>query len=121
MQERVMTRQLVVPVLAMGALAGCSLAPTYQQPRTAPPPAAYVEAGDWQPAHPAQLAPRGPWWQLFGDRDLNSLEQQLPAANQNLAAAFARLQQARAELRFVRSDYFPTVSAAAGASRQRTS
>lgn len=115
-----MKRQLVVPVLAMGALAGCSLAPPYQPPRTDPPPA-YVEAGDWQPARPAELEPRGPWWQLFADSELNSLEEQLPAANQDLAAALARLEQARAAVRFVRSGYFPTVSAAAGASRERTS
>jgi NodT family efflux transporter outer membrane factor (OMF) lipoprotein len=119
MQERVMIRQLIVPVLAMGVLAGCSLAPPYQQPRTDPPPPAYT--GDWHPAHPAELEPRGAWWQLFADPELNSLEQQLPATNQNLAAAFARLEQARAEVRFVRSGYFPTVSAAAGASRERTS
>jgi len=42
-------------------------------------------------------------------------------ANQNLKAAFARLQQARAATRIARADLFPTLTAGASAARSRTS
>jgi outer membrane protein, multidrug efflux system len=116
-----MKLQLAVYALVSGGLTACSLAPPYHEPTTETPPPAYKETGDWQQARPADDEPRGPWWQVFHDSQLDSLEQQVTSVNQNLRAAFARLQQARAEVRFTRASYFPTVTATAGAARQRTS
>jgi outer membrane protein TolC len=65
--------------------------------------------------------PRGNWWQLFSDPQLDALETEAAAANQNLKAAYARLQQARAETRIARADLFPTITASALAERARTS
>ena len=45
----------------------------------------------------------------------------MTTSNQNLKAAFARLEQARAQMRYVRASYLPTVTASVGASRTRTS
>ena len=106
---------------AAAALAACSLAPPYRTPVTAPPAASYKEAAGWKPAEPADSQPRGPWWNIFHDGQLDSLEAQVTTSNQNLKAAFARLEQARAQVRYVRADYLPTVTASAGASRTRTS
>jgi len=104
-----------------GALAACNFAPTYQTPETAPPPQAYREAGDWKQAQPADAQPRGPWWSLYADPQLDALQAKVTDANQDLKAAFARLQQARAEVRMQRADLFPTVTAGPGVTRSRTS
>jgi NodT family efflux transporter outer membrane factor (OMF) lipoprotein len=106
---------------AAATLAACSLAPVYKTPVTAEPAVSYKEVTGWKPAQPADTLPHGPWWNLFHDAQLDSLEAQVTSSNQNLKAAFARLQQARAQMRYVRASYLPTVTADAGASRTRTS
>lgn len=103
------------------ALSACSLAPHYERPGVPPPPPAYKEVGDWKIATPADTAPRGPWWQIFRDPDLDALEGQVTEANQNLRAALARLEGARAETRVARSGYFPSLDGAASATRTKTS
>jgi len=102
-------------------LGGCSLAPHYQRPATPAPAAAYGEPGEWQLAAPADNAPRGAWWTMFHDQELNGLESQVTTANQSLKAALARLEEARAQTRIARAGYFPMLSADASATRQRAS
>ena len=117
-----MKQQLLLFALsAAGALAGCSLAPVYVRPATAPPPDSYNEVGDWKLAQPADTQPRGPWWNVYRDGELDALEGRVTSSNQNLKAAFARLEQARAQMRYVRTNYLPTITASASASRYRTS
>src|SRR6266404_1584059 len=84
--------------LVASLLSACSLAPTYKPPATEEV-TRYKEAGDWAPAQPADGQQRGPWWEVFGDSKLNDLEAQLDAANPDLQAAVARLEQARAVAR----------------------
>ena len=103
------------------ALAGCSLAPHYERPATTPPPATYKEAGDWKVAAPADATARGHWWTMFQDPDLDALEEQLAQANQNLKAALARLEQARAQTRAARAALFPALTAQASATRGEAS
>jgi NodT family efflux transporter outer membrane factor (OMF) lipoprotein len=103
------------------ALAGCSLSPHYQRPSTQPPPAAYKEAGDWQLSAPADTGARGRWWTMFDDPDLDALEAQVTSANQNLKAALAQLEQARAQTRIAGSQWFPTLTAQATATRGEVS
>src|SRR5262249_56287262 len=55
------------------------------------------------------------------DPDLDALEAQVTEANQSLRAALARLQQARAQTRIARADWFPTLTAQATATRAHTS
>jgi outer membrane protein, multidrug efflux system len=111
-----------VATAAAGALlAACSFAPTYKVPETAPAPPAYKEIGDWKQAQPAEVQPRGPWWTQFGDPKLDELEDQVSSANQDLQAAVARLQEAKAEARVARADLFPTLTLGPSVSRQRAS
>jgi NodT family efflux transporter outer membrane factor (OMF) lipoprotein len=107
--------------LLLALPAGCSLSPHYQRPTVPAPPETYKEAGDWQPASPADTSPRGHWWSMFGDPDLDALEAQVSDANQSLKAAFATLAQARAQTRIARSAWFPTITAQADATRGETS
>ena len=67
--------------------------------------------GPWQAAAPKDAIPKGAWWQLFHDAELDQLEQELLQANQSLTAARDRLSQARSQARIASSAYFPAVSA----------
>ena len=101
------------------ALAGCSLAPDYHRPEVATP-AAYKEAGPWQPAG-TDVPAAGKWWQAFGDETLNGLEDRIENGNFTLAAAAARYEQARGLVRQARADLFPSVGVGADIERDRVS
>ncbi|TFW26225.1 efflux transporter outer membrane subunit [Massilia arenosa] len=104
-------------LLATAALtSACSLTPTYHTPTT-PQPAAFKEAGDWVPAAPADALERGPWWRLFNDPTLDSLMAQVDVSNQNVAAAVASYEQARALVQEARAAFFPAVSLNGSANR----
>jgi outer membrane protein, multidrug efflux system len=111
-------------VAALGAvvvlLAGCSLAPRYEPPRTTEV-AKFKEAGDWMPAAPSDAQSRGPWWQTFSDSRLDDLETELTAANPDLSAAVARFDQARAIAVQARSNVFPSLGLKASATRGKGS
>jgi NodT family efflux transporter outer membrane factor (OMF) lipoprotein len=99
---------------------GCTVGPGYKRP-TAQVPDAWKGAGPWQTAAPKDAIPKGAWWQIFHDAELDRLEQELLQANQSLAAAQDRLSQARALARVASAAYFPTLSADPNAQRQRIS
>ena len=65
-----MIRSAHLSLLAVTALAGCSLAPDYKPPAIATP-IAYKEAGPWVPAEPSDDLPRRDWWKDFGDPTLH--------------------------------------------------
>jgi outer membrane protein, multidrug efflux system len=106
------------PVLAVAA---CSFAPTYRVPSSAPPTSEYNEQGDWLRAQPLDDQSRGSWWTIFGDAQLDALEEKVKTSNQDLKVAFARWQEARATTRVARSGLFPTLNAGASAARVRVS
>jgi outer membrane protein, multidrug efflux system len=116
-----MRRSPAVILAVLAALSGCSLAPHYERPAMPTPPDTFKEAQDWKVAAPADTAPRGEWWQVFQEPELDALEAQVTAANQSLKAAFARLEQAKAQTRIERSALFPSLDANAGATRERVS
>ena len=82
---------------------------------------AYKEADGWKIAEPSDHLPRGQWWAIFGDPELDQLEEQVATANQNLKIAEARLREARALVRFNRAALFPTISTSVGAASVRDS
>jgi NodT family efflux transporter outer membrane factor (OMF) lipoprotein len=97
-------------------LNGCVVGPKYQRP-TAPIPPAYKENGNWKIAQPKDEKLGGNWWEIFGDPQLNTLEQQVNVSNQNLKAAAAQYQQALALLRYNRANYYPTLTTSPSATR----
>lgn len=113
--------RLAVLAGAAGLASACSFAPRYSRPATPAPPVVYQEADGWKTAQPADETRRGPWWEIYHDESLDALENQVTVSNQNLKAAFARLEQARAQTGIERSYLFPAVSAAARANRTRQS
>ena len=106
--------------VAAAGLAACSLAPAYRVPVT-PVPVAFMEAGPWVAAQPADLTPRGAWWAPYGDATLDTLERRVDTDNPTLAAALGRYDQAAAYLGQARSGLFPTVGLNADATRNRQS
>jgi NodT family efflux transporter outer membrane factor (OMF) lipoprotein len=98
-------------------LAGCNVGPNYHTP-PAPmtdfykeiTPAAYRTAGSWRTAQPSDEVQRGKWWTMFGDPELNELEDELTAANQNLKVAEATFRAARAAIGIQRAAQFPTIA-----------
>jgi len=70
-------------------------------------PETYKENAGWKVAQPRDELPRGRWWELYNDPQLNALEAQVDISNQNLAAAEANYRQALALIRVARAAYFP--------------
>ncbi|HEX3364145.1 efflux transporter outer membrane subunit [Phenylobacterium sp.] len=102
------------------ALTGCSLAPPYAPPQVTVPPA-YKEMGPWTPASPADAAPRGPWWTVYGDETLTGLEQKIETGNPDLALALARYDEARASLAQARASLVPELDVGGSATANRQS
>ncbi len=119
-------------VSALALLAGCKVGPDYKRPEATAIPTAYTGATNvvstdsgatnvWKVAQPQAQLPKGNWWEIFGDADLNDLERQASAANQQLKVALARLDEARAQMDVTRAGLFPNISLSGSYTRQRTS
>ena len=102
------------------SLTGCAVGPKYHRP-SAPSPPAYGEMRNWKTAQPSDQNLGGNWWEIFHDPQLNALELQVNVSNQNLKAAVAQYQEARAALRYARADYYPTITASPSATREKYS
>lgn len=75
----------------------------------------------WNSVAPADALARGEWWALYGDEALDRLERLALAANQDLRAAAARVEQSRAAAGLARGNYWPAVAANGVLTRERTS
>jgi len=119
-------------LLASGAaflllLSGCMVGPKYVKPDLPAPPS-FKEAanapqpgGGWKIAQPGDQTARGNWWEIFGDPQLNALEEQVDASNQTLKIAEANFRQARAAIRFNRASEAPAIGVSPGISTVRDS
>jgi multidrug efflux pump len=79
------------------------------------------ELGQWKVGQPLDNVPKGNWWEIFGDTNLNALEIEALQANQSLRAAVARVDEARATARVARADLLPSLYAEPSFNRQRYS
>lgn len=102
----------------MFLLTGCTLGPDYQKPDVAAP--AFKETSDWKKIRPASAVPRGSWWRVFGDSELNRLQDALAVSNNSLAAAEARYRQAQAVAAVASAALFPSINGNAAANRAQT-
>jgi multidrug efflux system outer membrane protein len=118
--------------LAAG-LAGCAVGPDYHRPEALPNqpmPKTFSDGNPtnetlWKIAEPSANLPRGDWWEMFSDSELNRLETLALTNNQNLAAVAARFEQARDLAAVARSGYYPQLTSGGTPdgdfNRQRTS
>ena len=100
-------------------LAGCAAGPDYVRPQIEAP-AQYKELQGWRQAEPRDALPRGSWWTMFGDRELDALMARVDLSNQTLRAAEARFRQSRALADQARAALFPALSANASATRSKS-
>ena len=112
---------LLIPFTS-GCARWLTVGPDYKQPTNAIP-STYkaMEYGHWKIGETLDNVPKGNWWELFGDTNLNALEIQSLQANQQLQAAIARVDQARATARVARSEFLPTVDFDPSYQRERYS
>lgn len=90
--------------------AACTVGPDYQPPRMALPAA-------WSAGGEARAPELHEWWRRLDDATLTALIEQAVAGNLDVAAARARLREARASYREAGGALAPTLDAAASASR----
>jgi multidrug efflux system outer membrane protein len=115
-------RGLLLCAAASLMASGCAVGPNYRRPEATTVPAAYQgPPGEWKVATPSADVPKGRWWELFGDKELDRLEDEAAAANQELKAAAARFAQARALAGVAEAGLFPRVSTTPSAVRQHDS
>ena len=114
-------RKLCTLLAVAAALSGCDLAPVYDPPHYLLPES-YQGSGAFRVAQPqVALSPRGDWWTLFGDAELNQLEEQLVRENPNLKAAAELYTQARDLAAEAQSRFYPQIGAQALVSDNRES
>lgn len=104
---------IAFPVL----LAGCTVGPDYKRPEIpSPEQFRFVEAPQ------AQALADVPWFQVFDDPALQEIIKGAIAANLDLKAAMARVEEARARAGIAKSYYYPQVDGSFGyAARGSTS
>lgn len=129
-------RQFAVSsALAALLLTGCRVGPKYSVPAATAtaPPTTYKEApaatpaqtstdtGEWHPAAPQDAMLRGKWWEIYGDPELNTLEDQLNINNQNVKQYFENFMAARTLVAQARAQLYPAVSFGPSYTRSRSS
>ncbi len=101
-------------------VSACTVGPNYTRPAVTTPPA-FKEApsaqNGWVPSQPMDTIQRGAWWSAFNDPVLDGLEQKVRISNQNVAAAVAAYDEARALTAADRASFFPTLSASGSGTR----
>ena len=107
-------------LLAIACSCAFARAPKYKKPDVTIPQNWQTPA-PWQMSNPADQIPKGAWWKIFGDGELNQYEDRAMASNQTVQAALARLSEARASARVTASGLYPELDAAPSAGRQRVS
>jgi outer membrane protein, multidrug efflux system len=103
---------------ALALLAACAGPPRYDPPKPELPAAWTVEE-PFRQGTPRDAAPKGAWWLRFGDDTLSSLAARALAGSPTLAAADARLAQARAAFAAASGQAWPLVTANARDTRVR--
>jgi NodT family efflux transporter outer membrane factor (OMF) lipoprotein len=107
----------VVVAVSVALVTACAVGPNYKRPKF-DTSAAYKETDGWKPSEPADVLDRGRWWEIYNDEVLNGLEARVEISNQNVLAAAAAVEEARALVREAQSSFWPSLSV--NASRVRT-
>jgi multidrug efflux system outer membrane protein len=100
---------------------GCRTAGPDYHPPAAPAAAQWSTPAPWRPGDPRDAIPKGQWWTLFRDAELDALEARAALANQTLKSAAAQYEQARALTALTLSSIYPHLSVSPQAERLRLS
>jgi NodT family efflux transporter outer membrane factor (OMF) lipoprotein len=108
-------RTLSVAV-GMVLVASCAVGPNYKRPKF-DAAAHYKEQSGWKPSEPSDTLSRGPWWRIFNDETLDELESKIDISNENVKAAAAAYDQARALVEQAQAGFWPTIALSASWTR----
>src|SRR5579863_6877394 len=103
-----MTRPSKIAIVTSLLCSGCTIGPKYQRP-VAPAPPALKELAhndEWKMATPSDGLLKGKWWEIFGDPELNRLEELVAINNQNIKQAEAQFREARAVVAANHANYY---------------
>lgn len=114
-----LTRLSIAGAVAV-LLAGCVAGPDYRKPDVEVPVSWQLEQ-PWRQASPSDADAKGPWWQRFGDPQLDALQEKALANSPTLDLASARLAQARATLAGSEAGRYPQLGLGSRASRLKIS
>jgi multidrug efflux system outer membrane protein len=101
---------LVISAIA-SALSGCTVGPDYKRPRLDAPPENRRAASDTNTLSVRQSLGDLGWWEMFEDPQLMSYLAEALTNSWDIRIAAARVLEAEANLRIVRSQFFPTINA----------
>jgi NodT family efflux transporter outer membrane factor (OMF) lipoprotein len=104
--------------LCAATLTACAVGPNYHRP-PAPVPSQFKESEGWKPAQPREAASGTPWWSVYDDALLDTLEQQVDVSNQTLKASEAAWREAVAVAQAAGAQFYPTTAVSANAQRSR--
>ena len=110
-------RRYLAFTLVLSSVGAHATGPKYKKPDVTIP-AGWQTPAPWHQAGPVDSIPKGAWWTLFGDAELNQYEDRALANNQTEKAALARLSEARSSARITSSGLYPELDAAPSAGRQ---
>jgi len=85
-----------------------TIGPDYKKPTNAVS-GEFRDVPEWKEGTPMDAQPKGRWWEVFNDAELNALIERATTNNQSLRAALARFDQARATARVSRSEFMPLI------------
>lgn len=101
---------LAAPILAAVSLGGCApVGPNFLKPAAIVSPE-YKEIKGWKLATPSTREPKGDWWSVFHDPELDRLERAVVISNQTVKADEANYRQALALINEARAGLFPTIN-----------
>lgn len=105
--------------ISITCLGGCNFSPEHQAPPMRVPPH-FKESDGWKVAKPADDKPKGDWWSIFHDHDLNAIIKSVEVSNQSLQSAVARAEQAAAFLTSAKLAFLPTATTAGSFTRSKS-
>jgi NodT family efflux transporter outer membrane factor (OMF) lipoprotein len=111
-------RNAVAMALAL-ACGGCMVGPNYHWP-PAPVAASYKELAGWTIALPQDGISRGPWWSIYHDPLLDTLERQVVVNNQTVKEFEATYRNSVALVREAQANFYPTIGVDTSVTRFNT-
>ncbi|HEX4327895.1 MAG TPA: efflux transporter outer membrane subunit [Burkholderiales bacterium] len=112
-----MHKRYLTALAAATLLSACTVGPDYKRPSFDLPSL----WGKKEDATPVAAKPPEKWWGVYGDTTLDTLVAEALEHNRDLAAAAARIEQARASLTITNADRYPVISANGNTNRTRAS
>lgn len=113
-------KRLFILAAAVCLLTACAPVTEYTKPEVAIP-ADWSPEYPWRESKPRDDAIKGPWWEIFGDAELDRMEQLALDRSPSLQVAAARLEQAKSVVTVETAGLYPQLGLAAGAARTKVS